>query len=150
MVDQPPDPMVQLEAAIMVRLGATTSSISDDPALATLLPGGVHSRSAGGDVYPFLTLGLVRMQPFYTYTHPWRYQFRYNLSVTDEGEAIDAASAALQRVFELLQDQGDQMSMEDFTVGFIRRGGRTNSAPNAMGVVYQRITDEFAIEVYPK
>lgn len=145
--------MVQIESAIMVRLGATDpdSAISTDPELAAALPGGVHSRTATGEVYPFLTITLVRMDSDYTFRRAWRHRFRYNISVSDESEAVDAASAALERVFDLLQDASEaDMTMEDFTLGFSRRAGRTQVTPTNQGVTYQRITDEYRIEVYPK
>lgn len=134
----------------MVRLGAITSPLSTDPSLASLLPGGLYSREAGGASYPFLVLSLTRMDTDYTFTRAWRYKFNYLLTVTDEGESIDAASAALQRVNELLQDAGSSMPMEDFILGYIRRTGRVQPPqPLSSGVAYQRIGDEYAIEVYP-
>lgn len=143
-----PDPMVQLEGAIMAALGATTSQVSTDAALAALVPGGVHSRSAAtGDIYPVLFMGLVRMDTDYTFRGPYRHQFRYSITVSDESESIDAASAALQRVFQLLQDAA--LTMEDFTLGFCRRYGRTQISPVTDGVTYQRISDEWRIEVMP-
>lgn len=144
-----PDPMVQLESAIMARLGATTSPISSDPNLAALLPGGVYSRHAGGEIYPFLTMYLVRQTDGHTWRRPYRHQFRYNISVTDAAEAIDAASAALQRVYDLLFDQDAQLVMEDFRCGYSRRSGRIGLSPSDHGVNFQRLTDEWAFEVYP-
>lgn len=144
-----PDPQVQLEAAVMARLGAVASPVSTDSVLASLLPGGVYSRSAGGNVYPFLTFTLIRMDEDQTYTRTWRYRFRYSISVTDAAEAIDAASAALQRVYELLNDADPNMPMEDFKFGYSRRGGRTAIGPTENGVNYQRIMDEWRFEVYP-
>lgn len=142
--------MVQVEAAIVARLGAAAGAVSSDPELAALLPGGVHSRTGGGDVYPFLTLGLVRQDDDYTFTRAWRHRFRYNLSVTDASESIDAASAALERVRQLLQDAGPaELPMEDFEVGYCRRLGRVGVTPNQQGVEYQRLADEYRIEVYP-
>lgn len=148
-----PDPMEQLEAAIMARLGATNSSTSDDPTLAAALPGGVHSRTSNQDTFPFLTLSLVRQDDDYTFTGPWRHRFQYNIAVTDESEAVDASSAALQRVYELLQDAHKDPTfpaMEDFTLGFSRRRGRTQITPNNAGVTYQRISDEWRFEVNPR
>lgn len=145
-----PDPMVQLEAALMVQLTADASPTPTDPELATLLPGGVYSRTGTGETRPFLTITLVRMDEDATYAGPYRWRFRYGIAANDEAESIDAASAALQRVYELLQDSGDAMVLEDFTVGFIRRGGRTMVTPNQSGVTYQRVTDEYRIEVYQK
>jgi hypothetical protein len=142
--------MVQLEAAIMVRLGAGAAAVSTDPQLASLAPGGVYSRTGGGETRPFITLTLVRMDEDATWRVPYRWRFRYGISGNDEGESIDAASAALQRVYELLQDAGDLMPMEDFTLGYIRRNARTQVTPNQSGVTYQRVTDEYKIEVYPK
>jgi hypothetical protein len=141
--------MVQLEKAIMERLGAAADDTSTDLELASLLLGGVHSRTAGGEVYPFGTLTLVRMDEDHTFTRAWRWRFRYGFSVTDESESVDAASAALQRVYELLQDSGAFLTLEDFTVGFIRRAGRTQITPQQAGTTYNRITDEWKIEVYP-
>lgn len=144
-----PDPMVQLEAGLMQRLGATSDDVSSDLALATLLPGGLHSRSAGGTQYPFGTLTLIRMDEDHTFGKVWRYRFRYGFSVSDESESIDATSAALQRVFELLQDADAYIAMEDFKVMFIRRKARTGLTPTQTGQTYQRITDEYQIEVAP-
>jgi hypothetical protein len=142
--------MAQLEAGIMARLGAAASAVSTDATLASLLPGGLYSRQAGGEVYPFLNLSLVRMAEDHTYGKVYRYRFSYNLSVTDAAESIDAASAALQRVFELLQDQDENILLEDFTCGFSRRAGRVGSSPTSpSGVVYQRLSDEWRFEVYP-
>jgi hypothetical protein len=53
----------------------------------------------------------------------------------------------LQRVYELLQDA--PLVMPNFTLGYIRRGRRTGITPNNSGVVYQRATDEYRVEVYP-
>ena len=145
-----PDPMVQLEAAIMARLGATSSAVSTDPDLASLLPGGVYSRNAGGDTYPYLTLSLVRQEDSHTWRRAYRFKFRYNVSVTDAAESIDAASAALERVYDLLQDQDASMTMEDFTCGYSRRQARTGIGPSDRGVNYQRLNDEYVFEVYPK
>lgn len=143
-----PDPMVQLESAVMARLGAANSAISTDPDLASLLPGGLYSRTAGGEVYPFMNLSLVRMAEDHTYGKVWRYRFTYNISVTDAAESIDAASAALHRVFVLLQDQDPSMPMEDFKLGFSRRAGRVGVSPATDGVTYQRLIDEWRFEVY--
>lgn len=145
-----PDPMVQLEMAIMAQLGAANSAISTDPQLAALLPGGLYSRQAGGEAYPFLNLSLVRMAEDKTYGGTYRWRFSYNISVTDAAESIDATSAALQRVYELLEDQDPSMPLEDFTLGFSRRAGRTGLSPDQSGVTYQRISDEWRFEVYPK
>jgi hypothetical protein len=143
-----PDAMVQLEAAIMVQLGAGASATSTDPQLAALLPGGLYSRQAGGSTYPFLNLSLVRMAEDHTYGKVYRYRFTYSISVTDAAESIDAASAALQRVFELLQDKDSEMPMEDFVLGYSRRAGRTGISPETDGVTYQRLIDEWRFEVY--
>jgi hypothetical protein len=144
--------MVQFEAAIMARLGAATQEVSTDPVLAALAPGGVHSRVADEeDAKPFLVLTLIRMDEDKTFSRTWRYRFRYGLSATDESPSIDAASAALQRVYELLdRPPDDQMLMEDFTLGTLYRFGRTGLTPANSGNVYQRITDEYRGEVYPK
>lgn len=145
------DPMVQLEAAIMARLGAAASSTSTDPDLATLLPGGVNSRSAGEGEYPFLTVSLVRMDQRHTFEGVTSISFLYYLSVTDRSESVDAASAALAKVHDLLQDAGSAgLPMADFSAIYSRRVGRTGVSPSAGGVQYQRITDEYRIEVVPQ
>lgn len=142
--------MVQLEAAIMARLGATGSEVSTDTDLASLLPGGVHSRTAGGSEFPYLNLTLVRMAQDHTMTRVYRYRFTYQLTVTDMAESVDAASAALERVYDLLQDApASSMTMEDFTLIFARRGDRTSISPTIEGQVTQRITDEYRFEVVP-
>lgn len=140
--------MVQLETAIMARLGATASPISTDPTLATLLPGGVYSRNAGGETYPFLNLSLVRQTDNHTWRKAYRFQFRYNISVTDAAESIDAASAALERVYDLLHDGDGALTMEDFTCGYARRQGRVGISPSDRGVNYNRLVDEYLFEVY--
>lgn len=142
-----PDPMAQLEAGIMAALGASATAVSTDPELALLLPGGVHSRSAAEHETPYLTLVLVRMDEDHTFTGPWRWRFQYRLAVTDEAESIDASSAALERVYDLLHDAN--ISMEDFTLGFGRRKGRTGITPIMAGSTVQRISDEYRFEVYP-
>lgn len=145
-----PDPMVQLESAIMARLGATTSEISTDPDLASLLPGGLHSRTAGGTDFPYLNLQLVRMASDYTFRVAYRFRFLYQFSVTDMGDSIDAASAALERVYDLMQDAGPvALPMEDFVVIYSRRGDRTSTSPTIEGQSTQRLTDEYRIEVVP-
>jgi len=145
-----PDPMVQVEAAIMARLGATADDVSTDPQLAALLPGGLHSRSAGGTDFPYLNLQLVRMAPDYTLRRAYRYRFLYNVMVTDMGESIDAASAALERVYDLLQDAGPaELPMEDFAVIYCRRGDRTSTSPTIEGQSTQRLAEEYRIEVVP-
>lgn len=134
----------------MIQLGAGLTPVSTDPELASLAPGGVYSRTGGGETRPFLTLSLVRMDEDATWRVPYRWRFRYGIAANDEGESIDAATAALARVYELLQDHGDDMPMADYTVGYIRRNARTQVTPNQSGVTYQRVTDEYKIEVYPK
>lgn len=135
----------------MARLGAATTVVSSDATLAAMAPGGVYSRSApSGVAYPFLTLSLVRLDSDYTMTGPYRHKFRYNLTASDESDAIDGASAALQRAYELLQDApASLMVMEDFTLGFCRRYGRVGTTPTNAGVTYQRIMDEWRLEVFP-
>lgn len=133
----------------MVALGAGTQETSSDPTLAALAPGGVHSRTADIDTYPFIVLTLVRMDEDKTFARTWRYRFRYGLSATDEAPSIDAASAALQRVYELLDRPAD-LPMEDFTLGTFYRAGRVGITPASSGSVYQRITDEYRGEIYPK
>lgn len=145
-----PDAMAQFEAAIVARLGATATAISTDPQLASLLPGGVHSRSGVGDIFPFLGIGLIRMDEDSTWGRTYRYRFTYGVTANDESEALEAASAALHRVYELLQNSGGNLTMEDFTCDFIRRRGRTHVAPSRDGVTWQRITDEWRADVYPK
>lgn len=124
--------MVQIEAAIMARLGAGSSEVSTDPALAGLAPGGVHSRTADVDAKPFIVLSLIRMDEDKTYTRTWRYRFRYGLSATDEAPSIDAASAALQRVYELL-DRPPDLPMEDFELLTCFRQGRVGITPASSG-----------------
>lgn len=142
------DPMLELEAAIMTALGASNSSTSTIAGLAAVLPGGVYSRVAGGGSYPFLTISLVRQDDDYTYTKPYRHRFRYQFSVTDAAESIDAAAAALAVIDELLQDA--VLTMAHFVCGYSRRGGRVQPPqPVSDGVSYQRIADERMFEVYP-
>lgn len=147
-----PDPMVQLEAAIMVRLGAGAQDVSTDPELALLLPGGVHSRYAGGETFPYLNLGLVRQDDDYTFGKVWRHRFRYQFTVTDATGAVDAASAALERVNNLMQDvSAADLPMEDYEIFFARRAGRVNPPqPVSSGVTYTRLADEYRLEVIPK
>lgn len=141
------DPMLELETAIMVALGADGSSTSSVAALAATLPGGVYSRVAGGGSYPFLTISLVRQDDDYTYTGPYRHRFRYQFSVTDAAESIDAVSAALAVVNGLLQDA--VMPMPHYTLGYSRRAGRVQPPqPVSEGVSYQRIADEWLFELY--
>jgi hypothetical protein len=142
-----PDPMLELETALLLQLGAGSSEVSTDPILAAAAPGGVHSRSADTDDYPFIVIGLVFQDDDHTYTRAWRHRFRYGISATDDTASIDRSAAALQRVYELLQDA--DLPMEHFTLGFLRRTRRTGITPSASGVVYQRVTDDYLMEVYP-
>lgn len=145
-----PDPMVQIETAIMVALGATVSAVSTDPQLAAAAPGGVHSRTAPAGVFPYITVRLTRQDTDYTFRGPWRHRFKYNIQAVDQSSAVDAASAALERVYDLLQDQDAVMLMEDFYCIFSRRKGRTSLSPKQQGTEYQQITDEWDIQVVPK
>lgn len=145
-----PDPMVQVEAAIMVQLGASASEISTDPALAALALGGVHSRTAPAGTFPYITVRLTRMDSDHTMSRVYRHRFKYNITCVDQAASVDRASATLERVYQLLHDKDPQMLMEDFIMGFARRAGRTSLSPKQMGQEYQQITDEYQFEAYPK
>lgn len=147
------DPMVALESAIMVRLGADQGPVSADPQLASALPGGLHSRTATVEVYPFANMVLVRGDDSHTYGgRTWRHAFRYQIMVTDQSASIDAAAAALQRIYELLHNahlEAGAMPMGDYELFYAARTGRVNVSPTSGGVEYQRVVDEYRLEVQP-
>jgi hypothetical protein len=143
-----PDAQVQVEIAIFERLAVGADYVSTDPELAALLPGGLYSRQAPDVDLLYLTLSLVAMDVRNTYAGPYWYRFTYRFIVSEQSESIDAASAALHRINVLLQDATP--TMEDFDWQFSRRLRRVEVPLARDGITYQRLADEYRVEVSPK
>lgn len=138
--------------ALLPAAAAVYGLLSGDAALGALVPGGVWPDRAPVDVetYPLMTVALLPSRIDSTFAGPYRWVFDLRITTLDKAESFDAAGAASDRAFTLLQDADDtDLPMAGFDVLFCRKQSGNKMSPVREGEQFQQLIDGYRLEVRP-